>query len=82
MFIPTKSGGQIFVNLRMNLREKKNKKQFYLLHAILPFAFFSMLFDLVFFFLVGPTCPFIPLFGPFQPRNNLFCPGLNFLYPN
>ena len=76
MFIPTNSDGQIFVNLRKINREKK-KSNLSLLdaHRLLPFAF-----NFFFILYVGPTCPFFFLLGPFKPRNNLFCPGFNFIY--
>ena len=85
MFIPTNSDGQVFVNLRKKIIEKKFKKKNLSPQTILPtlLSLFDLVFVFVFFILyVGPTCPLIPLLGPFQPRNNLFCPGFNFIYPN
>ena len=87
MFIPTKSDSQIFVNLRNKLIEEKIKIKLspHFRSSVvfpLPFGFSIFFFFFVFFLDVGPICPFIPLFGPFQPRNNLFCPGFNFLYLN
>ena len=84
MFIPTNSDGQKLENLRMKEEKKKTKKK---TSVSLPFFFFPYdalhLFIFIFLILyVGPTCPFIPFLGPFQPRNNLFCPGFNFIYPN
>ena len=84
MFIPTNSDGQKLENLRMKEEKKKLKKtSVSLLH---PFFFpYDALHLFIFYFLilyVGPTCPFISFLGPFQPRNNLFCPGFNFIYPN
>ena len=83
MFIPTNSDGQKLVNLRKKENEKNLKK--ILLSP--PFRFVSPYLISTFYFFsfslgVGPICPFIPLLGPFQPRNNLFCPGFNFIYPN
>ena len=87
MFILTNSGGQIFVNLRKETKRIKTKKKlnFFLSAVRLPFYPFPYVrFLLLFFFIlyVGPICPFIPFLGPFQLRNNLFCLGFNFLYPN
>ena len=62
------------------LIQEKLKKNRIVSAVLLPFDMF--MFVLFFFFQVGPTCPFIPLLNPFQPRNNLFCPGFNFIYPN
>ena len=84
MFIPKNSDGQKLENLRMKEEIKKTKKNFCLSAAFVFFFPYDAL-HLFFFFLilyVGPTCPFIPFLGPFQPRNNLFCPGFNFIYPN
>ena len=64
----------------MKEKEKKNQKP-----SVRAFDSFKFVFYFIFFsfsFDVGPTCPFIILFNPFQPRNNLFCPGFNFLYSN
>ena len=76
MFIPMKSDGQNFVNMRKN---KENKKKFKtsstLCHAphccflLLHFAFH------LFFFLVGPICPFFFLFlVRFSPETIYFVP--------
>ena len=86
MFIPTNSDGQVFVNLRKKIIEKKFKKKKKNLspQTILPtlLSLFDLVFVFFFILYVGPTCPLILLLGPFQPRNNLFCPGFNFIYPN
>ena len=71
-------------------RESENKikeRKKILKKTKLPFGpfeipFWLLMFCFVFFLYVGPTCPIIPLLGPFQPRNNLFCPGFNFIYHN
>ena len=87
MFIPTNCDGQKLENLR----KKRRKKYFFLknnslsapnVSASLKFALHPFYFLFLFSLDVGPTYPFIPLFGPFQPRNNLFFPGFNFLYHN
>ena len=83
MFIPTNSDGQIFVNLRKTNREKK-KSNFSLplpeslsdAHRLLSFALIFFLF-----FMWDPHVPFSFFLCPFKPRNNLFCPGFNFIYP-
>ena len=74
---------------KKDLKRKKIKKNKNSLtsHALSPSSSLGLLFILYFvfffsFFYVGPTCPFISLLGPFQPRNNLFCPGFNFLSHN
>ena len=87
MFMPTKYGGQIFVNLRMKIWKEKNLKINFSPPKLLsvpsaPFAFHLFLFFFSFSLGVGPTCPFILLIGAFKPRNKLFCPGFNFIYPN
>ena len=64
MFIPTNSDGQIFVNLIMKRIEKTIKKKLLLSSVSSPAAKLLSLVC-VFFFQVGPTCPFIPLLGPF-----------------
>ena len=86
MFIPTNSDVHVFVNLRKKIIEKKFKKKNLSPQTILPtlLSLFDLVLVFVFFFIlyVGPICPLILLLGPFQPRNNLFCPGFNFIYPN
>ena len=85
MFIPTNLDGQIFVNLRKKLIEKN--KIFLPVSSLStsrsssPFGFYVLFF--VFFSLSGTHMSlFIPFLGPFKPRNKLFCPGFNFIYPN
>ena len=86
MFIPTNCDGQKLENLRKKRREnfffKNNSLSTPNVSASLKFALHPFYFLFLFSLDVGPTCPFIPLFGPFKPRNNLFCPGFNFLYHN
>ena len=88
MFIPTNSDGQVSVNLRKT-KEKKiiKRKTISLSHpfSLSPVSVMFVCFVFIFFSFsldVGPICPFIPFLGPFQPRNNLFCPGFNFIYHN
>ena len=85
MFIPTKSDRQVSVNLRNNKGKKKFKKKTFV-SANYPFAIHSLPFvgfvSFFFFFKWDPHDPFSSFLGPFQPRNNLFCLGFNFIYPN
>ena len=85
MFIPTNFDGQIFRESEKKVKKEKIKKKN--LSATLFVHPSSLLcFDFIiifsFFYQVGPTCPFLFLLGPFKPRNKLFYPGFNFLYPN
>ena len=89
MFDPTNSDDQKLENLRkktkrIKLKKKNSVSSFHSSdHRLLMFVlFFYFLLFFSFSLVVGPTCPFITLFSPFQPRNNLFCPGFNFLYHN
>ena len=81
MFIPTNSDGQNFVN-RERDEERKIKKIILTSHATLCPFHCCMILSFFFFFKfeVGPTCPLFAILGPFQSRNNLFCPDFNFIY--
>ena len=85
MFISTNSDGQKLENLRKKRREKFFKNNSLSVPNVsdsLKFSLHPFYFLFLFSLDVGPTCPFISLFGPFQSRNNLFCSGFNFIYPN
>ena len=84
VFIPTNSDGQKLVNLRKKGNEKNLKKILLSpsFRSVSPSLISTFYFYFSFSLGVGPTCHFIPLLGLFQPRNNLFCPGFNFIYPN
>ena len=68
--------------LKERKNEKKKKFKSPYVRPSFPFCYFKFFFFFFFSFDVGPTCPFITLFGPFQPQNNLFCPGFKFIYSN
>ena len=76
MFIPKKSDGQISVNMRNKLKEKKIKKNSISLYPLLPRSFLrhsSLLFS--FFFLMWD--PYVPLFHflvRFNPKTIYFVP--------
>ena len=82
MFIPTNSDGQVFVNLRKKIIEKKFKN-----FSLFSYCFVrlclnsSCLFVVYLFFLffsfslgVGPTCPFIQFLVRFSPETIYFVP--------
>ena len=49
---------------------------------VLPNPKLKKIKENIFFFMWDPQVSFISFLGPFQPRNNLFFPGFNFIYPN
>ena len=82
MFIPTNSDSQKLGNLRKKTnRENKNNFLSTLTLSVLSEQPFDVYVFGVFFFQVGPICPFLFLLCPFKPRNKLFYPGFNFIYP-
>ena len=77
MFIPTKSDGQIFVNLRKNKEKKNFFKKFSLdLHAFYLFsvASFWFLTFVYFFFRWDPYVSFLHFSVHLSPETNYFVP--------
>ena len=84
MFIPMKSDGQIFVNLRKNKEKKKiNKIPSLSVSPSRPFTFSPVHFDChLFFFMWDPYVLFYSFLVRLSPETNYFVPVFNFIYPN
>ena len=79
MFIPTKSDGQVFMNLRKKISKNKKKKKKTKLTSLHPEEIMNKLFDLFlflffFFFKWDPHVPFSLFLDPFQPETIYFVP--------